>query len=136
MFYRFAVEITKLVEYTRRTRAKKAVENAAKKEVVVNGMKQFRAFLDKLVQTAGNGVLGLIATGGNFLAQRIYDEHLPPGAALVLRGTNNSDLRFHVDHESRHGKRCVVRSDHRANNYCRRGSDRNGRRRFASFTTD
>jgi len=62
VFYRFAVEITKLVEYASNAR-EKAIENAAKKEVV-NGMKQFRAFLDKLVQTAGNGVLYGASTAG------------------------------------------------------------------------
>src|SRR2546427_10860200 len=56
IFFRFAIEIPKLVEYATNSR-EKAVENAAKREVA-NGMKQFRAFLDKLMQTAGNGVLG------------------------------------------------------------------------------
>src|SRR6204780_5497166 len=48
VFYRFAVEITNLVEYASNAR-EKAVENAAKKEVA-NGMKQFRSFLDKIMQ--------------------------------------------------------------------------------------
>src|ERR1700689_1811714 len=48
VFYRFAVEITKLVEYASNAR-EKAVENAAKREVA-NGMKQFRSFLDKIMQ--------------------------------------------------------------------------------------
>src|SRR5882724_2789096 len=60
IFFRFAIEITKLVEYATNGR-ERAVENAAKPEVV-NGMKQFRAFLDKLMQTAGNGVLGSISS--------------------------------------------------------------------------
>src|ERR1700752_4646175 len=60
IFFRFAVEITKLVEYA--TNAKeKAIENAAKREVS-NGMKQFRAFLDKILQTAGNGVLSTVGS--------------------------------------------------------------------------
>src|SRR5450432_1411376 len=59
IFFRFAVEITKLVEYASNARDK-AIENAAKREVA-NGMKQFRAFLDKVIQTAGNGVLGTIS---------------------------------------------------------------------------
>src|ERR1700685_2192645 len=50
IFFRFAVEITKLVEYASNSK-EKAVENATKREVV-NGMKQFRSFLDKLMQTA------------------------------------------------------------------------------------
>ncbi len=58
IFFRFAVEITKLVEYATNS-SEKAIENAAKKEVK-NGMAQFRSFLDKLTQTAGNGVLGTI----------------------------------------------------------------------------
>ena len=82
VFYRFAVEITKLVEYASNAR-EKAIENAAKKEVV-NGMKQFRAFLDKLVQTAGNGVLGSIATGG--ITGTTFTMNVPPGAALVYVG--------------------------------------------------
>src|SRR6266852_1286134 len=57
IFFRFAIEITKLVEYAT-TGRERAIENAAKREVA-NGMKQFRAFLDKLMQTAGNGVLGI-----------------------------------------------------------------------------
>jgi hypothetical protein len=82
VFYRFAVEITKLVEYATNAR-EKAVENAAKKEVA-NGMKQFRAFLDKLIQTAGNGVLGSIATGG--ISGTTFTMNVPPGAALVYVG--------------------------------------------------
>src|ERR1700691_1583339 len=82
IFFRFAIEISKLVEYA--TNAKeKAIENAAKREVA-NGMKQFRAFLDKLVQTAGNGVLGSIATGG--ISGTTFTMNVPPGAALVYVG--------------------------------------------------
>ncbi len=82
VFYRFAVEITKLVEYASNAR-EKAVENAAKREVA-NGMKQFRAFLDKLIQTAGNGVLGSIATGG--ITGTTFTMNVPSGAALVYVG--------------------------------------------------
>ena len=60
IFFRFAIEITKLVEYATNGRDR-AIENSTKKEVV-NGMKQFRAFLDKLMQTAGNGVLGTVGS--------------------------------------------------------------------------
>src|SRR6267142_2192019 len=49
IFFRFAIEITKLVEYATNGR-ERAVENAAKREVA-NGMRQFRSFLDKLSQT-------------------------------------------------------------------------------------
>jgi hypothetical protein len=80
IFYRFAVEITKLVEYATNAR-EKAIENAAKREVA-NGMKQFRAFLDKLVQTAGNGVLGSIAS----VSGSVFTMNVPPGAALVYVG--------------------------------------------------
>src|SRR5260370_37574179 len=80
IFFRFAVEITKLVEYASNAR-EKAIENAAKREVA-NGMKQFRAFLDKVIQTAGNGVLGTIsAINGSTFTMTV-----PLGAALVYVG--------------------------------------------------
>ena len=80
IFFRFAVEITKLVEYASNAR-EKAIENAAKREVA-NGMKQFRAFLDKVIQTGGNGVLGTInSVGGTTLTMSV-----PSGAALVYVG--------------------------------------------------
>src|SRR6202008_2249059 len=80
MFFRFAIEITKLVEYAT-TGRERAIENAAKREVA-NGMKQFRAFLDKLMQTAGNGVLGTI----NSVAGYTFTMTVPSGAALVYPG--------------------------------------------------
>ncbi len=80
IFFRFAVEITKLVEYASNAR-EKAMENAAKREVA-NGMKQFRSFLDKLMQTAGNGVLGTISS----IASTTFSMAVPPGAALVYVG--------------------------------------------------
>src|SRR5271155_596371 len=58
-----------------------AIENATKREVA-NGMKQFRAFLDKLMQTAGNGVLGTIST----VAGSTFTMSVPSGAALVYPG--------------------------------------------------
>jgi hypothetical protein len=80
IFFRFAVEISKLVEYS--TNAKeKAIENAAKREVA-NGMKQFRSFLDKVIQTAGNGVLGTIGA----ISGSTFTMNTPPGAALVYVG--------------------------------------------------
>src|SRR4051812_3215124 len=80
IFFRFAVEISKLVDYA--TNAKeKAVENAAKREVA-NGMKQFRSFLDKLIQTGGNGVLGSVSS----FASTTWTMANPPGAALVYPG--------------------------------------------------
>src|SRR5215472_9389411 len=80
IFFRFAIEITKLVEYAT-TGRERAIENAAKREVA-NGMKQFRAFLDKLMQTAGNGVLGTI----NSVAGSTFTMAVPNGAALVYPG--------------------------------------------------
>ena len=80
MFFRFAIEITKLVEYAT-TGRERAIENATKREVA-NGMKQFRAFLDKLMQTAGNGVLGTI----NSIASTTFTMAVPSGAALVYPG--------------------------------------------------
>ncbi|MBZ5697125.1 MAG: hypothetical protein LAN18_01110 [Acidobacteriia bacterium] len=80
IFFRFAVEITKLVEYASNSR-EKAIENAVKREVA-SGMKQFRSFLDKVIQTAGNGVLGTIsAINGSTFTMTI-----PYGAALVYVG--------------------------------------------------
>lgn len=73
----FAVEITKLVEYSTNT-AEKAVQNAAQK-AVKNGMAQFRAYLDKLVQTAGNGVLGNITN----VAANVFTLGTPEFTQLV-----------------------------------------------------
>ena len=80
IFFRFAIEITKLVEYAT-TGRERAIENAAKREVA-QGMKQFRSFLDKLIQTAGNGVLGTISS----LAGNVLTMAVPNGAALVYIG--------------------------------------------------
>ncbi len=80
IFFRFAIEITKLVEYAT-TGRERAIENAAKREVA-QGMKQFRAFLDKLMQTAGNGVLGTISG----VAGATFTMTVPNGAALVYPG--------------------------------------------------
>jgi hypothetical protein len=80
IFFRFAIEITKLVEYAT-TGRERAVENAAKREVA-QGMKQFRAFLDKLMQTAGNGVLGTISN----VSGSTFTMSVPSGAALVYPG--------------------------------------------------
>jgi len=84
VFFRHAVEITKLVEYASNA-PDKAVENAAKREVK-NALVQFRSFLDKVMQTNGNGVLvtfGSIATTGlpsGVAAQ--FAMAKPPGAQL------------------------------------------------------
>jgi hypothetical protein len=79
VFFRHAVEITKLVEYASNA-PEKAIENAAKREVK-NAMAQFRSFLDKVMQTNGNGVLGTIAsTSGS--GPYTFNLVTPPGAAL------------------------------------------------------
>src|SRR5216683_1228946 len=77
IFFRFAIEITKLVEYAT-TGRERAIENATKREVA-NGMKQFRAFLDKLMKTAGNGVLVYVGQ-----TVQVYDTTL-----TTNRGTCN-----------------------------------------------
>ncbi len=86
VFFRHAVEMTKLVEYASNA-PEKAVENAAKREVK-NAMGQFRSFLDKVMQTNGtDGVLGTVGsittTGlpGGVAAQ--FGLAKPPGAMLV-----------------------------------------------------
>ena len=84
VFFRNAIEITKLVEYSTNS-PEKAIENAAKREVK-NGMAQFRSFLDKVVQTAGNGVLGtigsIVTTGLPVGVGAQLNLVTPPGAAL------------------------------------------------------
>jgi hypothetical protein len=81
MSFKFAVEITHLVEIA--TNAKeKAVEDAAKREVA-NGMKQFRMFLDALMYTPGNGVL---ATVSGAPVGTVVTTAVPPGASLFYVG--------------------------------------------------
>lgn len=81
IFFRFGIEITKLVEYATNS-SEKAVANAAKKEVI-EGMAQFRAALDKHCQTSGNGVLANITTSdgaGNLILLNTVN---PQGAQLL-----------------------------------------------------
>ena len=84
VFFRHAVEITKLVEYASNA-PEKAIENAAKREVK-NAMFQFRAFLDKVMQTYGNGVLGTVGsittTGLPAGVAAQFGMAKPPGAQL------------------------------------------------------
>ena len=84
VFFRHAVEITKLVEYASNS-PEKAIENAAKREVK-NAMAQFRAFLDKVMQTNGNGVLGTVSsittTGLPSGVAAQFGMAKPPGAQL------------------------------------------------------
>jgi hypothetical protein len=83
VFFRHAVEITKLVEYASNA-PEKAIENAAKREVK-NNMAQFRSFLDKVMQTNGNGVLGTISALSATTAGQpsTFTMAKPPGAVLV-----------------------------------------------------
>jgi hypothetical protein len=84
VFFRQAVEITKLVEYASNA-PEKAIENAAKREVK-NAMFQFRSFLDKVMQTNGNGVLGTVGsittTGLPAGVAAQFGMAKPPGAQL------------------------------------------------------
>jgi hypothetical protein len=84
VFFRHAVEITKLVEFASNA-LEKAIENTAKREVK-NAMAQFRAFLDKVMQTNGNGVLGAIGsittTGLPSGVAAQFGMAKPPGAQL------------------------------------------------------
>ena len=84
VFFRHAVEITKLVEYASNA-PEKAIENTAKREVK-NAMAQFRAFLDKVMQTNGNGVLGTVGsittTGLPSGVAAQFGMAKPPGAQL------------------------------------------------------
>ena len=77
IFFKFGVEMNKEVEINTDS-SEKAIANAAKRGVK-DGMAQFRSFLDKLCQTAGNGVLATVATAadpltvsGNFGTQLFY----------------------------------------------------------------
>jgi hypothetical protein len=76
-FYKIGIEFTKLVEWATNTK-EKAVENAVKREVK-NAMAQFRSFIDKILQTAGNGVIGTITS----VAGQVLTMTVPNGAALV-----------------------------------------------------
>jgi len=94
IFFRHAVEITKLVEYSTNA-PEKAIENAAKREIK-NAMGQFRAFLDKLMQTNGNGVLGtvgsIVTTGLPAGVAAQINLTTPPGAALFYY---NQTIQFY-----------------------------------------
>ncbi|HLW83374.1 MAG TPA: hypothetical protein VKS20_15150 [Candidatus Acidoferrales bacterium] len=94
IFFRHAVEITKLVEYSTNS-PEKAIENAAKREVK-NAMGQFRSFLDKVMQTNGNGVLGsvssVVTTGLPAGVAAQINMTTPPGAALFYY---NQTIQFY-----------------------------------------
>lgn len=77
---RFAVEITKLVEYATDA-SDKAIEDAAKREVV-NAMKQFRVMMDASLQTAGNGVFGTVTV---VTGTTLTLSNTPFGARLLMQ---------------------------------------------------
>ena len=79
-FFKIGIEFTKLVEWATNQK-EKAVENAVKREVK-NAMAQFRAFIDKILQTSGNGVIGTITS----VAGQVLTMTVPSGAALVYLG--------------------------------------------------
>ena len=78
IFFKWGVQINKLVEYATNS-SEKAIENAAKREVK-NGMRNFRQFLDQLCQTNGNGVLGTVSS----VASNVLTMSVPYGAANVI----------------------------------------------------
>lgn len=81
IFFRMAIEITKLVEYATNS-SEKAIANAAKKEVV-DGMAEFRTFLDKLIQTSGNGVLATVSATDGAGGLTLAKTSNPFGAQLL-----------------------------------------------------
>jgi hypothetical protein len=76
-FFVHAIEWTKLVEYSTDS-SEKAIQKMVPKEIK-NGMAQFRAFLDKICQTPGNGVVGTISS----ISGTTLNMTSPPGADLV-----------------------------------------------------
>ncbi len=77
--FKFAVELTKRIEYSTNSR-EKAIANAVTRETA-NGMAQFRNFLDRYLQTAGDAVLAnitveadpVLTLGTPNLANLMYD---------------------------------------------------------------
>lgn len=78
---KIAIEITKLVEYATNS-SQKAVANVTKK-ATVNAMKTFRKDIDGWVQTAGNGVIGEIESGGGSTTWTL--SNTPFGARLLRK---------------------------------------------------
>ena len=76
-----AVEITKLVEFATNSN-EKAVANITKR-ATVNAMKQFRKDIDCWMQTAGNGVMGTISSGGGTTSWVL--SNTPFGARLLRK---------------------------------------------------
>lgn len=93
--FKFASEMTLAAEYETDSN-EKAIANAVKRETV-NASKQFRAFTNKLLMTAGNGVLSTITSGagttsltlgGNFGAQLLM-----PGQPITSYNAAQSTQR-------------------------------------------
>lgn len=78
---KFAVEITKLVEYATNN-SEKAIANVAKKNVV-DAMAQFRKDIDTWLQTAGNGVLATLISSGAVTGTTYTLTDTPFGARLL-----------------------------------------------------
>lgn len=76
-----AVEITKLVEFATNS-SEKAVANVTKR-AAVDAMKQFRKDIDTWLQTAGNGVMGTISSGGGTTSWTLSGT--PFGARLLRK---------------------------------------------------
>ena len=74
----FAVEVTKLVEYATR-QPQQAIENAFRYQLK-EAMVQFDAYLDMLMQSNGNGILGTVASVSGTTATMA----VPYGASLVF----------------------------------------------------
>ena len=82
---RFAVEITKLVEYATK-QPEQAIENAFRYQLK-EAMVQFDSYLDMLMQSNGNGVLGTI----NSVSGTTATMKVPYGASLVF---DNMDVNI------------------------------------------
>lgn len=76
-----AVEITKLVEFATNSN-EKAVANVTKR-ATVDAMKTFRKDIDGWLQTAGNGVMGTISSGGGTTTWTLANT--PFGARLLRK---------------------------------------------------
>jgi hypothetical protein len=76
-FYDFCIEYSKLLMWAT-NQPQKAVANAVQREME-NANKQFAAFLDKISQTSGNGVIGTVSS----VSGQVLTMSVPYGAALV-----------------------------------------------------
>jgi hypothetical protein len=76
-FFAHAIEWSKLVQYSTDS-SEKAIQKMVPREIK-NGMAQFRAFLDKICQTAGNGVVGTISS----ISGQVLTLSASPGADLI-----------------------------------------------------